>query len=57
MERFAAELGRKSNLKDMDDDNYNTGVPTLSKADEPQTTEKEEDMLKFPYQEAVGVLI
>ena len=31
MNRFAAELGRKFNLKDMGDDNYYAGVLTLSK--------------------------
>ena len=34
-----------------------SGVPTLSKADESQTLEEKEDMLIFPYQEAVGALI
>ena len=57
MERFAVELKRKFKLKDMDDDNYYARVPTLSKADGPQTPEVDEYMLKFSYREAVGVLM
>ena len=34
-----------------------SGVPTLSKADKPQTPEEKKDMLKFPYREAVGALM
>ena len=34
-----------------------SGVPALSKADEPQTPEEKKDMLKFPYQEEVGALM
>ena len=45
------------NLKDTGDDNYDTGVPTLSKADKPKTPEEEEDMSKFPYREVVGALM
>ena len=33
-----------------------SGVPTLSKADEPRNPEEKEDMRKFPYREAVGRL-
>ena len=32
-------------------------VPTLSKADEPRNPEEKEEMRKFPYREAVGVLM
>ena len=32
-------------------------VPTLSKADEPQTPEEKEEMLNLPYREAVGALV
>ncbi|CAM9166761.1 unnamed protein product [Ascophyllum nodosum] len=31
-----------------------SAVPTLLKADEPQTPEEKEEMSKFPYREAVG---
>ncbi|CAM9349897.1 unnamed protein product, partial [Ascophyllum nodosum] len=31
-----------------------SGVPTLSKADEPQNSEEKKEMRKFPYREAVG---
>ena len=34
-----------------------SGVPTLSKADEPRNPEEKEEMRKFPYREAVGALI
>ena len=34
-----------------------SGVPTLSKADEPRNPEAKEEMRKFPYLEAVGVLM
>ena len=34
-----------------------SGVLTTPQVDEPQTPEEEEDMLKFPYREAVGALI
>ncbi|CAN0123831.1 unnamed protein product, partial [Ascophyllum nodosum] len=34
-----------------------SGVPTLSKADEPQTPEEKKEMLKFPYRAAVGALM
>ena len=34
-----------------------SGVPTLSKADEPRNPEEGEGMRKFPYQEAVGALM
>ena len=34
-----------------------SGVPTLSKADEPQTSVEKEDMLKFPYREGVEALM
>ena len=34
-----------------------SGVPTLSKADEPRKPEEKEEMRKFPYREAVGVLM
>ena len=34
-----------------------SGVPTLSKADEPRNSENKEKMRKFPYQEAVGALV
>ena len=34
-----------------------SGVPTLSKADEPRDPEEKEDMRKFPYREAVGGLM
>ena len=34
-----------------------SGVPTLSKADEPRNLEEKEEMRKFPYREAVGVLM
>ena len=34
-----------------------SGVPTLSKADEPQNPEEKEEMRKFPYREAVGALM
>ena len=34
-----------------------SGVPTLSKADEPRNPEEKEEMRKFPYREAVGVLM
>ena len=97
MGRFAAELGQKFKLKDMDDAGYcmgchitrnrkarelkfdqhlcmesmvkrfdvkkatripaASGVPTLSKADEPRNQEEKEEMRKFPYQEAVGALM
>ena len=33
------------------------GVSTLSKADEPQTPEDKEEMLKFPYREAGGAFM
>ena len=33
-----------------------SGVPTLSKADEPRNPEEKEEMRKFPYREAVGAL-
>ena len=33
------------------------GVPTLSKADEPRNPEEKEDIRKYPYREAVGVLL
>ena len=33
-----------------------SGVPTLSKADEPRNPEEKEEMKKFPYREAVGAL-
>ena len=94
IDRFAAEIGQKSKLKDMGDAGYYMGcyitrnrkarelkfdqhlyvestvkrfdvkkttkipaalgVPTLSKADEPQNPEEKEKMRKFPYREAVG---
>ena len=97
MDRFAAELGQKFKLKDMDDAGYYmschitrnlkarefkfdqhlyvesmvkrfdvkkaakipaaSGVPTLSKTDEPRNPEKKEEMRTFPYREAVGALI
>ena len=50
-------LSLKESLGDMGDDNYYTGVPTLSEADEPQTTEGGEYILKFPYREAAGALM
>ena len=34
-----------------------SGVPTLSKADEPRNPEEKEEMIKFPYREAVGALM
>ena len=34
-----------------------SGVPTLSKADEPRTPDEAEDMEAFPYREAVGALM
>ena len=34
-----------------------SGVPTLSKADEPRNPEEKEEMRKFPYREAAGALI
>ena len=34
-----------------------SGVPTLSKADEPRNPEEKEGMRKFPYREAVGALM
>ena len=34
-----------------------SGVPTLSKADEPRNQEEKEKMRKFPYREAVGALM
>ena len=34
-----------------------SGVPTLSKADEPRNSEEKEEMRKFPYREAVGALM
>ena len=34
-----------------------SGVPTLSKADEPRNPEEKEEMSKFPYREAVGALM
>ena len=34
-----------------------SGVPTLSKADEPRNPEEKEEMRKLPYQEAVGALM
>ena len=34
-----------------------SGVPTLSKADEPRKPEEKEEMRKFPYREAVGALM
>ena len=34
-----------------------SGVPTLSKADEPRDPEEKEKMRKFPYREAVGALM
>ena len=33
-----------------------SGVPTLSRADEPRNPEEKEEMRKFPYREAVGAL-
>ena len=84
MDRFAAELGQKFKLKDMDDAGYYmgchitrnrkarelkldqhlyvespaaSGVPTLSKADEPRNPEEKEEMKKFPYREAVVALM
>ena len=97
MDRFAAELGRKFKLKDMDDAGYYmgnyitrnrktrelkldqhlyvesivkrfdvkkatkipaaSGVPTLSKADEPRNPEEKEEMRKFPYRETVGAFL
>ena len=47
----------ESNLKDTGNDNNYTGVPTLSKEDEPQTPEETEDISKFPYREAVGAFM
>ena len=34
-----------------------SGVPTLSKADEPRNPEEKEEMRKFPYRETVGALM
>ena len=34
-----------------------SGVPTLSRADEPRNPEEKEEMRKFPYREAVGALM
>ena len=34
-----------------------SGVPTLSKADEPRNPEEKEEIRKFPYREAVGALM
>ena len=34
-----------------------SGVPTLSKVDEPRSPEEKEEMRKFPYREAVGALM
>ena len=34
-----------------------SGVPTLSKADEPRNPEEKEYVRKFPYREAVGALM
>ena len=34
-----------------------SGMPTLSKADEPRNPEEKEEMRKFPYREAVGALM
>ena len=34
-----------------------SGVPSLSKADEPRTPDEAEDMKAFPYREAVGALM
>ena len=34
-----------------------SGVPTLSKANEPRHPEEKEEMRKFPYREAVGALM
>ena len=34
-----------------------SGLPTLSKADDPHTAEEKEDMSEFPYREAMGALM
>ena len=34
-----------------------SGVPTLSKADEPRNPEEKEEIRKFPYRGAVGALM
>ena len=34
-----------------------SGVPTLSKLDEPRNPEEKEEMIKFPYREAAGALM
>ena len=34
-----------------------SGVPTLSKADEPKNSEEKEEMREFPYREAMGALM
>ena len=97
MDRFAAELGQKFKLKDMDDAGYYmgchitsnrkaralkldqhlyvelmvkrfdvkevtkipaaSGVPTLSKVDEPRSPEEKEEIRKLPYREAVAALM
>ena len=97
MDRFAAELGQKFKLKDMDDAGYYmgchitrnrkaralkldqhlyvelmvkrfdikratkilaaSGVPTLSKVDEPRNPEEKEKIRKLPYREALGALM
>ena len=55
MERFAAKLGSKFKLMEIGDTSFFECVNPLKKSGcGPQTPEEKEEMLKFPYREAVG---
>ena len=66
MKRFATELGSKFNVKLMVETfgiekasrtSAFSRVPTLSKADKPQTSDEKGGTVEIPYREAVEVLM
>ena len=50
-------MAKKFDVKKATKTSAASGVPTLSKADEPRNPEEKEKMRKFPYRDAVGALM